>query len=488
MSLHIDAAPRKNHLIIEDKLSKNDLEKIEDNLDIQEKISILFLMTSDSCTFQEIYRLFQKHKEQETYILHIFIDNHEDNWRNKLLEALCIIQNRQVIRELGILYKDLESLYLPQIKRYSKYINPVAKCLYLLCEELTQEKSVSFLQYVKSDFSEYIESLKDTDCLELHILYWIQEKYISINLDGKVNLKKLLRHIKRFNDLIVIYEALEAYENNQNVLDNQNISSSSSSQLKFTTTRNISLFNRTEESVKRLEKGRCIIISQMSFLGKKYETRFGTSADCAKLSETFNGFGFAVDILNNLKKHEILQTLENIPKTFEPNYDCLFLCILSHGYKGGIISSDEQEVSLEEIEQKICCEKLKDVIKIVIIQACQGTVTGQANEALTTDGPTNCNISNILAYRNFCIFMSTIQGFVSVRHKEEGSWFIQELCNVFQTEGSKITFMEAISKIIQRVMDKRGKLNGTNFVAQLPELRMCRLPTIFHLPEYKKRR
>ncbi|XP_076301866.1 caspase-8 Dredd [Lasioglossum baleicum] len=485
MSLRSDAAPCKNHSTIENKLSRNDLEKIEDNLDIEEKISILFLMRNDTYAFQEIYRLLQNHEEQKTSILTAFIDNHEDNWRHKLLEALCIIQNRQVIRELGILYKELEVLYKPQIKRLSRNINPVAKCLYLLCEELTQEKSISFLQYVKSDFENYTEILKDTDCLELHILYWIQEKYISIHPDGKANLKKLLQHIKRFNDLIVIYDALESYQNNQNVLDNENISSSTTSWLKFTLTRSVSSSNRIEDSVKRLEKGRCIIISQMSFVGGKYETRFGTSADCAKLSETFKGFGFAVDILRNLKKDKILQTLEDIPKTFEPDYDCLFLCILSHGYKGGIISSDEQEVSLEEIERKICCDELKNVIKIVIIQACQGTATGQAREALTTDGPTDRNIPNLLAYRNFCIFMSTLQGFVSVRHKEEGSWFIQELCNVFQTEGSRMTFMDAASKITQRVMDKRGKLNGTNFVAQLPELRVCRLLANFQLPEYK---
>lgn len=485
MNLQSDAAPCKNHSIIESKLSKNDLEKIEDNLDIEEKISILFLMRNDADAFQEIYRLFQNHEEQKTSILKTFIDNHKDNWKEKLLEALCIIQNRQIIRELGISYKDLEVSYKPQIKRWSRNINPVAKCLYFLCEELTQERSISFLRCVKDDFDNYTEILKDTDCLELHILYWIEQKYISIQPDGKANLKKLLRHMKGFNDLIVIYVALEWYQNNQNVLDNQNISSSATSELKFTTTQSVSSSNRIEDSVKRLEKGHCVIISQMSFLGEKYETRFGTSADCKKLSETFKGFGYTVDVFRNLKKTEILRTLEDIPKMFEPDYDCLFLCILSHGYKGGVISSDEREVSLEEIEQTICCKKLKDVIKIVIIQACQGTATGQAIEALTTDGPTNRNISNLLAYRNFCIFMSTLQGFVSVRHKEEGSWFIQELCNIFQTEGSRMTFLEATSKITQRVMEKRGKLNGTNSVAQLPELRMCRLLTNFQLPEYK---
>lgn len=43
---------------------------------------------------------------------------------------------------------------------------------------------------------------------------------------------------------------------------------------------------------------------------------------------------------------------------------------------GGIIASDEEEVSLETIERALCCLELKDVIKIVIIQACQGKICG----------------------------------------------------------------------------------------------------------------
>lgn len=46
---------------------------------------------------------------------------------------------------------------------------------------------------------------------------------------------------------------------------------------------------------------------------------------------------------------------------------------------GGIISADEKEVKTEEIEYKFCNIELKDVIKIVIIQACQGKVIGNKN-------------------------------------------------------------------------------------------------------------
>ena len=68
----------------------------------------------------------------------------------------------------------------------------------------------------------------------------------------------------------------------------------------------------------------------------QFEIRFGNAKDCKTLSETFKRFGFTVKQFNNLTEDEILTTLENIPKDFGTNYDCIFLCILSHGCKGEI--------------------------------------------------------------------------------------------------------------------------------------------------------
>lgn len=71
----------------------------------------------------------------------------------------------------------------------------------------------------------------------------------------------------------------------------------------------------------------------------QFDIRFGTSADCFSLSETFKGFGFVVKQFNNLRKNEILKKLEDIPKEFGTDYDCIFVCILSHGCKGKNIGS-----------------------------------------------------------------------------------------------------------------------------------------------------
>ncbi|XP_024879885.1 caspase-3-like isoform X1 [Temnothorax curvispinosus] len=81
-----------------------------------------------------------------------------------------------------------------------------------------------------------------------------------------------------------------------------------------------------------INSGLCIIINQEHFQ-KEYEKRCGTKADCITLSKTFKAFGFKVEVLQDLKKSEMLEKIRNISKDHGKKYDCLFLCILSHGYE-----------------------------------------------------------------------------------------------------------------------------------------------------------
>lgn len=89
-------------------------------------------------------------------------------------------------------------------------------------------------------------------------------------------------------------------------------------------------------------------------------------------------------------------------------------------FTGGIITSDGKNISNDVIEDKICSCKLQNVIKLLIVQACQGKITGDASQKseLATDGPTR--IENNLRFRNFARFMSTMNGFQSIRHKTDG--------------------------------------------------------------------
>ncbi|KYM80454.1 Caspase-8 [Atta colombica] len=385
----------------------NILKQIEDDLDMDEKISILFMILDYANEFN-IFELF-KLKTENAYVIVDYVKNNPENWEEKVLEALCILNNRQVLKKLGISFSVLDLQYVPKLTSYSKSINVIAKCLYKLCESLNESEQKLLLNYVKSEIHNYDPLLDNVDYLELHMLYWIQIGYITISKDKMHNMKKLLKHLKKFEDghIKIICMELEKFEN-----------------------------------------------------GLRYETRFGTSADSINLSETFQTFGFKVEILQNLKKNEMLEKIKNISKNYGIKYDCLFLCILSHGYKGGIITSDEKEVSLETIERALCCMELKDIFLL-----------GTVSNSLTTDGlyDSFAPTKDIRQFANFFMFMSTIQGFLSIRHKE-------------QAYGNQLSFYDCIRKIMKSMREKKGIIDG-NQIAQLTEIRPDRLESDFQLKQ-----
>ncbi|EZA54057.1 Caspase-10 [Ooceraea biroi] len=407
----------------------NILRQIEDDLDLDEKISILFLIIEDYANaFTCIFNLYQKAKREKAYIIIDYVKSHPENWEDKVLEALCIVNNCEVLGKLRVSFDILNRHYVPKIRLSAQNVNVIAKCLYDVCESLDEDEQNLLIRFVKSENSNYEPLLDNVDCLELHMLYWMQIKYITISKDRE-HLIRLLKHLASFANLQTICWDLEKFDNHLH-----------------------------------------------------YETRYGTNADCASLSETFQAFGFTVCKHENLVRKEILKKISNIPKDHGNTFDCMFLCILSHGYTGGIISSDEQEVSLIEIERAVCCMELKDVIKIVIIQACQGKTRGIINDNLARDGlyDTVPKTEDTSKFENFYMFMSTLQGFLSIRHKEEGSWFIQEVCRVLKTYGNQLTFLECVREIMTSVRKKKGTIEG-NRVAQLAEVRPDRLQSDFQL-------
>jgi len=159
----------------------NILRQIEDDLDIDEKISILFLIIEDYANaFGYIFSLYQKAQTEKAYIIIDYVTNYPDNWENKILEALCILDNREVIRKLRISLDDLEVQYMPKFRLSAKNINVIAKCLYEVCESLDEDEQTLLLTFVKSDNRDYEQLLVNVNNLELHILYWMQIKYITV--------------------------------------------------------------------------------------------------------------------------------------------------------------------------------------------------------------------------------------------------------------------------------------------------------------------
>lgn len=59
--------------------------------------------------------------------------------------------------------------------------------------------------------------------------------------------------------------------------------------------------------------------------------RKGSKTDVQKLKETFENFGFEIVVEENLTAIEIVEKLKSVGNYTKQDYDCIILCILSHG-------------------------------------------------------------------------------------------------------------------------------------------------------------
>lgn len=119
--------------------------------------------------------------------------------------------------------------------------------------------------------------------------------------------------------------------------------------------------------------------------------------------------------------------------------DCFVCCILSHGKKGSVYGVDGQEVPIQELTTSFTAENCRSLAgkpKVFFIQACQGesyhkgvpmeTDSVEQDSSVETDA--RLQFDCIPAEADFLLGMATLQDYVSYRHRSEGTWYIQALC------------------------------------------------------------
>lgn len=120
-------------------------------------------------------------QNSETEFLKIWAKT-EDNWKNIILEALCLIQVHRIINELGFDHKELESQYLPKNRYVASNIHVIVRLLYEICEQFKCEQSKQLIDSIKKKYSK-LNDFTFTDNgehLEMYFMHWIDEGVIDI--------------------------------------------------------------------------------------------------------------------------------------------------------------------------------------------------------------------------------------------------------------------------------------------------------------------
>ncbi|CAH8826050.1 unnamed protein product [Trichobilharzia szidati] len=123
-------------------------------------------------------------------------------------------------------------------------------------------------------------------------------------------------------------------------------------------------------------KGICLIVNNMMFWDSGFQNRPGCDIDEKSLEKVFESFNFLVKLFRNLSAGEIQAQLEHLSqKTDHTEYNCLVICLMSHGTIGRIYGVDGNSLSIHELTSLFTadnCPSLAGKPKLFFIQACRG--------------------------------------------------------------------------------------------------------------------
>ena len=223
--------------------------------------------------------------------------------------------------------------------------------------------------------------------------------------------------------------------------------------------------------------GFAIVINQMKFSSSSnFEDRKGTEQDRNELEATFTLLGVKPkDILihNDLADTEMRDKLMGAAKHanhHHKDYAWVAVVVLSHGRrrnnKDEVVGVNGEGVDMDEIRDMFTalkCPNLQDKPKLFWFQACRSNAdvdTGpdyldnhhQRSISSDTAVPTNPN-NNKPAHLNLFVQCSTIAGHNAFRSIYEGSFFIQDLCDVLQRKAETEDLMTMINEVTRRVAE-----------------------------------
>uniref|UniRef100_A0AAA9TSQ4 Group XIIA secretory phospholipase A2 n=2 Tax=Bos TaxID=9903 RepID=A0AAA9TSQ4_BOVIN len=197
--------------------------------------------------------------------------------------------------------------------------------------------------------------------------------------------------------------------------------------------------------------------------------RPGTSADRDNLRRRFSDLGFEVKCFDDLRAEELLLKIHEASTASHVDADC-FLCVfLSHG-EGNHIYAYDAKIEIQTLTGLFKGDKCQSLVgkpKIFIIQACRGSQHDVPVIPLDvvdhrTDTPDvnltqvdAASVYTLPAGADFLMCYSVAEGYYSHRETVNGSWYIQDLCEMLGKFGSSLEFTELLTLVNRKVSQRR---------------------------------
>ncbi|KAK3914909.1 Caspase-8 [Frankliniella fusca] len=459
-------------------ISVFDIAKVEPRLDPSEICSLIFLLYDhEEIALQHIQReilLTKNHlqvldstlfKPAESYHGGALAQwardskNKDEFWQDKVLEALLIIKNYQVIRLLGQSKENLELKYLPKQVHTHYQVDLVRKALYLMMEDLSNQEWSLLLDYLIEDETNDLKSIPPMfwETREYVLTFLMSRKVLQTkNEKRKMDFVKLRSALKNAN-LCHWSEKLKSLEDLMNRVQ-KDIEEDDSREChsgretaeticRFLRTSSLDLstpaclaFSLPRFKLDPANQGTILIFNMEGYNDAKHSRRNGSKVDRDRLKDTFELLNFNVVCYDDLPSKEVCRKIQNHLKEFclsakqKKVERCFIVAILAHGQEDGLIGTDECVIEWKAIRQELRSANTVGLPRMLLIQACKGNSQATKILEVVEDGPANSKIvtGNL---KDLYEFSSSVPGFAAFRSPTFGSFFIHSFCKYLLLRG-----------------------------------------------------
>lgn len=151
-----------------------------------QQVSLMFLLCADDRSqykiiLQQLIVLSFDH-DKRTDFLRTWARVKVDDWKNHLLEALCLMQAKRLIHRLGLDFFELKQRFLPENHYAASYIHVIVKLLYFVCEQLTITECKSLIEYMAQNYPNVRNFIYSDggQHLEFFLMHWLWQNVIDI--------------------------------------------------------------------------------------------------------------------------------------------------------------------------------------------------------------------------------------------------------------------------------------------------------------------
>ena len=245
------------------------------------------------------------------------------------------------------------------------------------------------------------------------------------------------------------------------------------------------------------KRGNALIINIKKYVNNTHTEREWSIKDVEILTNSLTNLDFDIKICQDLTKSQIENLMQEQAIIDHQNSDCFLCVIMSHGNQERIMTSDNEEISFEQIMAPIkSCDSLVNKPKLFFIQACRGendaefasskhnhhqmsrsssaesTNRGGGTQNMSDHGistipnhshqnKSGAQTTKIENESDLLVYYSTLPNHLSFsKDVSEGTIFIKSLCDVLDTYAYKnlpynnLPLSQMITKINESVMSQ----------------------------------